>query len=1619
MDSLRVMTHSLETLLDDLRTVAQAQMSGAAMEAFWPFVRCYCRRLDLDDLQGRHVSDVLGSIQHWWRILSQFDGKKPRVHVFNPVLESDGWTSTHSQLAVLQKDMPFLVDSLRMELNRRGLAIHVVKSTLLSVVRDKNGTLLQLEENPQKGQREALVIMEFNRVSDETTLRSIHKSLEEVLQEVATVVADYPAFVEQAHLVARQLADNKMLENCEESCAFLNWLVDDNFTFTGYTEFDFFQADDGERHLRENTDTRLGLFRLAPPQQEDKPESEWNQGIHAFYQQPELIAFSKSAWRSRVHRHAYSDYIVIKRFDKNGNVCGEARLMGLYTARVYTMSPTRIPLIRRKVEDVFNESGLPAASHDGKALRQVLETFPRDELFHSSCRQLFETVMGVVRINERYQVRLFMRRDRFGKFVTAVVYVPRDLFTTRLRQKIQELLAQAVHADEYDFTTYFSESILARVHMVFRLIDGKPPAFDVHDLECQITDIARAWEDHLLDELHEMFGEEQANRIFSQYRNAFPSAYREHFEPRTAIQDIGFIDSIGEPDQLAMSFYQAPGVSDHRELRFKIFSRDDTLALSDVIPVLEQLGLRVVSEHPYHIRLTGGDSVWLHDFSLSHELNEKINVRDIRDNFQDAFSAIWQGKADNDAFNRLVIAARFDWREVSVLRAYACYMRQTQFIFSENYIAEALVNQVAITRKLIRLFKARFDPGITDNERRQHRLASLHQEIMIDLDRVPNLNEDRIIRRYLAMIDATLRCNFFQRTSSGDEKPYLAFKLSPQAIADIPEPRPCYEIFIYSPRMEAVHLRGGKVARGGLRWSDRLQDYRTEVLGLMKAQQVKNAVIVPNGAKGGFVCKQLPASGGRDAMQQEAIACYQWFIRGMLDLTDNLVNGEIVTPANIVRQDDDDPYLVVAADKGTASFSDIANAVSQEYNFWLGDAFASGGSNGYDHKGMGITARGAWVSVQRHFKEMGVNIQEQDFTVIGIGDMAGDVFGNGMLLSEHTLLLAAFNHQHIFIDPYPDAGRSFTERKRLFELPRSSWADYDNKLISRGGGVFSRDSKSIDISPEMRERFAIHENSLTPSALIHALLKAPVDLLWNGGIGTYVKASRESHDDVGDKTNDSVRVNGSELNCKVIGEGGNLGMTQLGRVEYCLNGGACNTDFIDNAAGVDCSDHEVNIKILLNEAIETGDLTEKQRNQLLVDMTDNVASLVLHNNYRQTQAISLAQSDVLHRSAEYRRIINSWQNQGRLDRRLEFLPDDEILAERESQGIALTRPELSVLVSHAKVILKNDLAEAGIAEDPFISRYALQAFPQQLHKPYTERIKKHRLLPELVATQVANNIVNTMGISFAQRLIDSTGVDAGDMARAFIITGQVFNLEQHWQALENLDYRIDPASQLELMADMMRRIRRAARWFLRNRRNHLQPEAAISHFGPAVAEVMNMLPDFLQGDALAEWQERRDRLQGLELPQALVDRLAVPGHLYSGLSVVEAASHTDTSLAHVAGLFYALSDCLELYRFAGYISDLVVDSYWQAMARESYLDDLEQQLRNLTLNLCRFIDDKNTPADVVSLWSQQQGHAIERWQAIMHEIQNAGPNDYAIVSVALRELLELVQISADCQSLAD
>jgi len=1606
-------TSNKKQFIEQIKEAIHTQLGNKEAAQVCAFVDQLFVGVFVDEFKGRRLSDVLGSIISFWKFVSRYDGKGAKVQIFNPNLEEFGWQSTHSVIAVVQNNMRFIIDSVRMALAGKEIKIHGIQHSILYCTRDKQGVLKTLSDRNSKKDKvpgEAIMFVEVDRHSDERSIKKLCSEIEAVLHDVETTVGDYADMRGHVLRIRDELkagTSGAPEGSVKEGVEFLDWVANDRFTFLGYVEYEL-ESNGTQHNLKQVKGSELGMLKDHAEHLEAVDLDNLSSKARKQILGKQLFTFAKSSNRSSVHRPAYPDYIIVKKYDEEGNVAGERRFLGLYTAKVYNESPAEIPLLRQKTKKVLQKSGLDENDYSGKELMQLLSVYPRDELFQIDSEELFDVVMGTLYIQERRQIRLFMREDSFGRFVTCLVYVPRDIYNTDLRLKIQKILMTDLNGQDMDFSTYISDSVLARTQFDIKIDPVENRALNVAELERKIIAIAQSWQDDLEVSLFETYGEENANLYINRYRNSFASSYREEFSPRRAAIDIAHIEEVANGRPLSMSFYRALD-EDDRVFHFKLFHANSPVPLSDVMPIFENMGFHVIGEHPYETIDRDGKTVWLHDFMLSTQKQEPIDIQRIRSSFEELFRKVWDGDAENDSFNRLVTADYMNWREIAILRTYARYMRQIRVSNSQEFISNAIVDHVGISRLLIQMFDQRFNPQYKRSKAKSDKQKKLIEEQFYQaLDNVPNLTEDKILRLFLDLVNATVRTNYYQTDEDGTEKNYIALKFLPRQIPNIPQPAPMFEIFVYSPRVEGVHLRGGKVARGGLRWSDRYEDYRTEVLGLVKAQQVKNAVIVPVGAKGGFVAKMLP-EGDREAFMKEGIECYQTFITGLLDVTDNLVDGKVVPPKDTVRHDEDDYYLVVAADKGTATFSDIANAISMEKGHWLGDAFASGGSQGYDHKKMGITARGAWVSVQRHFREMGVDIQSEPFTAIGIGDMAGDVFGNGMLLSSQTKLIAAFNHLHIFLDPDPDPETSFAERQRLFDLPRSSWEDYNSKLISKGGGVYSRAAKSIPLTNEVKTWLGVSEDHMAPNQLINAILKAKADLLWFGGIGTYVKSSGESDADVGDKANDAVRVNGKDLHVKVVGEGGNLGMTQLGRIEFGRLGGRSNTDFIDNAAGVDCSDHEVNIKILLNDVLLNGDMTEKQRNKLLSDMTESVAELVLKNNYRQTQAISIAHRDGLPRIEEYRRLINAMESAGKLKRSLEFIPDDESITERKSLGEGLTRAELSVLISYVKGDLKEALNCAELTEVDSLSQEVEVVFPPQIVKKYNKPLHQHRLRNEIIATQIANDMVNHMGITFVDRLRQSTGASTPAIALAYIIARDVFRLEYWWEAIEALDNKVPSELQMSMMAELMSLMRRACRWLIRNRRSELNVVGNMDKFAKGIAQISNALPDYLKGNSREAWKAKFDSLVSQGVPEDIAATVSGASHLYAALGIIEAQESTSDSLDMVAKVYYTIGSRLDLTWFGQQVNALTPMSHWQALAREAFREDLDWQQRALTVGLLKL---KSAPKDIekrIDMWVEQHADLVGRWKQTLTEFKATEDAEFAMYSVALRELLDLAQ----------
>jgi glutamate dehydrogenase len=1576
------------------------------------FARFFFANFPLEELRNRELADVFGILYSNWMNVQRFDGEQPRIEVLNPSHEFHGWQSNKTVIQVLAIDKPFIVGSILGELNAREIVIHTIHNTVIHTRRDDDHQLLELtgrNDSREGFNSEAVIYLEITRNSSREFSDDLKDTLREILNEVGTVVDDWQVMAERARgTIPEMMASKEKREDfgsLDEAVQFAQWTLANHFTFLGYQQLAL-EPGDGATRLVADEASNLGLIACGYGL---LPEALRNDLLQSYRDNPrQVISFGRYRFQSRVHRRNYPELVLIWRCDEAGELVGAHCFMGLFTSLVHTDSVRSIPIVRNKVDSTLSRAGYSANSHNGRELIRILETFPRGELFHIDEDTLFSLVIAVFRIRERRQVRLFMAVDPVFGFVSCLVYVPRNLFRTELRIAMQDIIGGAVNAVDGDFNNFFSESVLARTHFLFRVAPGYDPHVDVTALEQELVIAAKSWQEHLREALIDELGEEHGSLEINEFLEAFPRSYEDDNEPRIAVYDIQQIRSLDDINKIGMSLYRA--LEDDADLlRFRLLRKGEPMILSDIIPILENFGLRVVAESSYLIRPRTIGKCWLQEFTLQHNSMDKIDLESVGYNFKRAFYRIWSGDSENDAFNRLLLAARLDWRQISLVRAFARYMKQLAFQFGEAYIADTLFNNAGITALLVNYFEQRFDPGPgVDNALRASREADCQQRMLSSLDQVISLNEDRVLRHFFTLIGATLRTNYFQTSADGEFKNYISLKINTSALDEAPLPRPEYEIFVYSPRMEGVHLRGGKVARGGLRWSDRYEDFRTEVLGLVKAQQVKNAIIVPVGAKGGFICKRLPGIESRDERQAEGIACYKTLIRGMLDLTDNLVAGEIVPPPQLVRHDPDDAYLVVAADKGTATFSDIANAVAAEYDFWLGDAFASGGQYGYDHKKMGITARGAWVCVQRHFRELGVDIQNTDFTVIGIGDMSGDVFGNGMLLSEHIRLIAAFNHLHIFIDPNPDAAVSFAERQRLFALPRSSWSDYNTKLLSSGGGIFSRNAKSIVISAEMAERFAIEQSRLAPDQLIRALLKAPVDLLWNGGIGTYVKSQLESDTDVGDKANDYVRVNATDLGARVVGEGGNLGITQLARVEYALAGGAINTDFVDNAGGVNCSDHEVNIKILLDDQVRNGDLTVKQRNQLLVEMTDEVSQLVLLGNDKQAQALSVAHSRSNRGIEEFIRFIQSLAATGQLDRDLEFIPDDEQLRSRKAISIGFTRPELAVLTAYSKAQLKQSLVDSSLPEDPVVSSVIAQAFPDLINQRFGQALHQHRLRREIIAMRVANDMINGCGITFAHRLRESTGASDEAIARGFVFASRVYRRDDFLAAVNALDFKVDSAVQYQMLDRTTGLLRGATRWFLRGQRSEMPLADLIDAYSAGVKEVWDHLPEFLQGDMGAFWRNSYDDYIAAGVDERLATFIAGGPILYAGLNIAEAAQKVSTGVLDVARLYFKIGEELGLTEFSRKVYEMKVENHWQAIAREGLIDDIAAQQREIAIAvLWCGASNAGKVDDCLAQWISSRQPLVDRWRRSLAEIRTAAASEYAMYSVILRELANL------------
>jgi glutamate dehydrogenase len=1589
--------------LDTVLALAAPLVPAERRPMFEGFAREYFRRLDDDDLAERAPEDLSGALLSHWQFGSVRVPGRPKVRALSPTVAEDGWASRHSVIEIVNDDMPFLVDSTTTEINRQGLTLHLIVHPIFAVERDTGGRIVSmgLRRDAPAAARESWMHVEVDRLVDAQQRADLVAGIERVLGDVRAAVEDWqPMLARLREAIAELDAAPASLPPAQvaESRAFLQWLADEHLTLLGYRQHDLV-TDKGDDGLRLVPGSGLGVLRETAAEKSSASFAALPPNARALARTAlPVLVVTKANTRSTVHRPGYTDYIGVKRYNARGEVVGEHRFLGLLTSSAYSARVSETPLLRGKVEAIVERAGLTPGGHLAKALDHILETYPRDELFQISDDELYETALGILALGDRQRLRLFVRRDPFDRFVSCLLFVPREAYSTDLRVRLQRILLAAFAGTSADFDVLMGDTVLARIHFTIRTTPGQVPAFDRKELETRLTAAARRWSDQLRDALIDAEGEARGIELFKRWGAAFPPDYRERVAARGAVPDVRKIESLTSDAPLALALYRPLGAAADA-LGFKLYRLGGPVVLSDSLPMLEHMGVRALGEQHASVE-TAEASVSLHDFELQVQGAGEIEPETLGRLFEDAFARVFRGDVENDDFNRLVLRAGLSADEIVVLRAYAKYLRQTGFALSQGTIEAALASHPRIARMLVSLFKLRLDPAAHDEQGAAAQVNAIEQA----LEKVANLSEDRVLRQLLALIQATLRTNFWRTGighsgAAGPRRSFLSFKFDSARVPGLPEPKPLYEIFVYSPRFEGIHLRGGKVARGGLRWSDRPEDFRTEVLGLVKAQMVKNTVIVPVGSKGGFVLKKAPPPTDRDAFMKEGIACYQDYLRALLDLTDNLAGTTVVPPPQVVRIDGDDPYLVVAADKGTATFSDYANAISKEYGHWLGDAFASGGSAGYDHKGMGITARGAWESVKRFFREKGIDTQTTPFTVVGVGDMSGDVFGNGMLLSRHIRLIAAFDHRHVFIDPNPDAATSYAERERLFRLARSSWADYDTTLISVGGGVWTRSEKSIPISPQVREALGIDAQRLAPTELLSAILKAPVDLLYNGGIGTYIKAGSETHAEVGDRANDALRINGRELRCKVVAEGGNLGCTQRGRVEAALAGVSINTDAIDNSAGVDTSDHEVNIKILLGLAISDGEMTEKQRNTLLAQMTDDVAALVLRDNYFQTQALSVGARLGPPYLDQEARFIRFLEKSGRLNRTIEFLPSEDEIAERKAHGIGLTNPERAVLLAYCKMWLFDEIMNSDLPEDAWIGTALARYFPALLREKFGAYISRHPLKREIVATHVLNSMVNRVGSTFVHRLSELTGARPAQVVRAYFAAREVLGDVSVWQQVEVLDNKVPDAVQSEMLIEEGWLTARATTWFLRSKRLAEPMEQTFQRFIPAVQALrVHLEPAAAASPMAGAWI-------AAGVPPPLAQRIASADGLVAALDVAEVAEAVRRGVDEVSEVHVGVGARLGLSGLRQQIDALPSESYWQGLAKAALGDDLAGLQRAIAQDVLG--GGAGSPAELLATWETGNAVALERAQRLLAELGDAKGADLAMLSVALRELRNL------------
>lgn len=1559
-------------LIAEVVKLLKAQKGSAKL---LEFAGSFFERGAAEDLLLYTAAELAAIAKDSWKNLSGHVAGQHQVRISNPDFGDAGETHHETTIVELINDnMAFLVQSVMGELRESGLDIHLVLHPIFAMRTGAKGTnVIRADDGSAADDtsRVSYIQVHTKRINSAETRVQLEQKLNTLLDEIRMAVEDWQGMQDRltdAISGFRDAPPPVPAAELAEAIQFLEWLEDDNFAFLGMREYRFSgNAKTGK--LQRGSTPGLGLLR-DPSVRVLRRGAELvtiTPEVREFLMQPEPLFISKANVKSRIHRRVHMDYIGVKIYDEKGKLRGELRIIGLFTATAYTRSTKTIPFVRQKVDRIMHRASFDPESHSGKALENVLEAYPRDEFFQIDDEMFYDFSMAILQLNERPRVRVLPRPDRFDRFVSILVFVPREKFLTDVRIAIADYLKTIYDGRISAWYVTYLESNLVRIHYIVGRTSGVTPNPPRGEIETEVTRIILTWEDGLQD-LLDREKPSESMELFRRYDDAFTAAYREQYDSHSALADIEHLESLTPDDPTSIALYRRPeDGADTTSL--KVFNLGSPISLSSRVPVLENMGFQVINERTYKVAPHGasaraeGKTFFLHDMTLVRADGEAIDLENSRQGIVELFMAVWQLRAENDGFNALAIKAGLGWHDIAIIRAMARYLRQARIPYSQDYMWGTLGRFPHIASKIAELFRDRFDPDFKGD--RDIRAAAVKAELETELESVSSLDDDRIIRRFENLILSTLRTNVYKVDEAGKSVDTFAFKFDPGQITDLPDPKPFREIFVYSPRVEGVHLRFGKVARGGLRWSDRAQDFRTEVLGLVKAQQVKNAVIVPVGSKGGFYPKAMPNNPSRDEFIAEGTATYKIFINNLLSVTDNLDGDKVIPPKRVLRYDGDDPYLVVAADKGTATFSDTANGIAEDNGFWLGDAFASGGSAGYDHKKMGITARGGWEAVKRHFREMDRDIQTEPFTVIGVGDMSGDVFGNGMLLSPATKLIAAFDHRDIFFDPDPDPETSFKERQRIFELGRSSWRDYNEKLISKGGAILSRASKSLTLTKELQAFTGIKKTKATPFEVITAILKTEVDLLWFGGIGTYIRATSESDADVGDKANDSIRITAPEVRVKVIGEGANLGLTHKARIEFNNNGGRCNSDAIDNSAGVNSSDVEVNIKIALGAAERTGSLTRKKRNNLLSSMTDSVAELVLRNNYQQTLAISLTERMGMEDFGYQRRMMQQLESAGLLDRFVEDLPDDVALMEREAAAQPLVRSELGVLLAYAKITLFDELIDSDVPDDPYFNDELVMYFPPKMQKTYAKEIDTHRLRREIIATVIANSLVNRGGPTMVTRISDQTGADSAEIARAFVAVRAAYGLRDLWSQMNALDTKIKGDVQLALYGAIEDLILEQVVWFLRNVSFADGIEAVVKRFGGGLTKLQDSAQEIAPATMKTAIEQTASDWKQEGVPDKLADTVAALPILTMIPNVILISESVGKPLNAAADTYFGVTGHFRLGVLDGRARALRPDDYYDALALDRARQALAQAHRAIS---------------AASLLHKGRGDGFENWK---------------------------------------